>query len=378
MSPHAPREDCYRCGKPQTMCLCGAVVPVANRTGVQILQHAQERRHPLGTTRLLKLGLAAVDVHVLFPRHADGACAPVTLPPGSGLLYPSPDAVDLSSLAEPPPHLVVIDGTWAQAHRLYRDNAWIRALPHYRIHPVEPSRYRLRKEPRLECLSTLEAVVEAVRLLEPELPGLDGLIAAFTRMIDDQIRATAESARPGRAAPRPRVRVPRPAFDHPERVIVAHVEPIHVARDRDDPEHILHLTAAALATGEVFDVIVQHDVPPDAFHRAKLGLPEADFAAAVPLAEALTAFARFCGEAPILASWGACTHGTLRALDLPGAQHVQLRARWADRAHTKVPPAEVLLAELGVVPPTLPVRGRSGEHLARALAIARQLCEAPA
>ena len=87
----------------------------------------------------------------------------------AGLYMRSDDKRRTRDLAELPPgeapaHLVVIDGTWDQAHRVYRDNAWIRALPHYRLHPDAPSNYRIRREPRFECLSTLEAVAIAIRI----------------------------------------------------------------------------------------------------------------------------------------------------------------------------------------------------------------------
>lgn len=66
--------------------------------------------------------------------------------------------------------IVVLDGTWSQAKTLWWRNPWL--LKHNRIllNPREPSIYgRIRKEPRKEYVSTLEAVADAlVALGEPE------------------------------------------------------------------------------------------------------------------------------------------------------------------------------------------------------------------
>ncbi|MDH4016770.1 MAG: DTW domain-containing protein, partial [Actinomycetota bacterium] len=100
---------------------------------------------------------------------------------------------------EQPPALVVLDGTWSQARNLHRANPWLHDLPHYSLRPLAPTRYRIRKAPRPEYVSTLEAIVRALELLEPETRGLDRLLGVFDTMIDRQL------AREGRN-PRRRVR----------------------------------------------------------------------------------------------------------------------------------------------------------------------------
>jgi DTW domain-containing protein YfiP len=125
------------------MCLCDVVPRLAARTRVHVLQHPRERRHPLGTVRLLQLALPELREHVLELDRS--RATPVDLPAGAGLLYPSEDARPLEPGALQ--DLVVLDGTWSQAKMLYRDNAWLRALPHYALSPTEGSRYRIRPEP---------------------------------------------------------------------------------------------------------------------------------------------------------------------------------------------------------------------------------------
>ena len=188
-APHAPRERCYGCFKPATLCLCGRVPRVDNRTRITILQHPRERFHAIGTARIARLGLR--NAEVLLPRAVAPRSLeiPLDLAPGSALLFPGESAEELSDLAReaPPPGLVLLDGTWAQARGLLRENPRLRDLPRVRLTPPGPSRYRIRQPPRGEYISTIEAIVEALRLLEPETGGLDGLLGVFETMIDEQI-----------------------------------------------------------------------------------------------------------------------------------------------------------------------------------------------
>lgn len=193
------RPACYRCFKPQVACICASIEPVTNRTGIVILQHPHERFHALGTVRILRLGLAQVRVEPCAPWE-DQPETRTRLPERTALLYPSPEARDLGTLpiADRPRHLVVLDGTWFHAKKLFAAHRWLADLPHVCLTPDEPSRYRLRAEPRPSCVSTVEAVVCALRILEPHTRGLDGLLRSFAAMIDRQAAYTpaARSERP--------------------------------------------------------------------------------------------------------------------------------------------------------------------------------------
>ena len=188
-APIAARQTCYGCFKPSTLCLCGRVPAVDNRTRITILQHPRERFHAIGTARIARLGLR--NAEVLLPRAVAlrSLEIPLDVAPGSALLFPGESARELSDLVReaPPPGLVVLDGTWAQARGLLRENPGLKYLPRVRLTPPGPSRYRIRRSPRGDYLSTIEAIVEALRLLEPETLGLDGLLGAFETMIDEQI-----------------------------------------------------------------------------------------------------------------------------------------------------------------------------------------------
>jgi DTW domain-containing protein YfiP len=54
-----------------------------------------------------------------------------------------------------------------------------------------PSRYRLRKAPGAEALSTLEAITHALHTLEPDR-SFDALLRPFDALIEGQIAAMGE------------------------------------------------------------------------------------------------------------------------------------------------------------------------------------------
>jgi len=197
-----PRPTCYRCFRPSQHCLCPHVIPVENRCRITVLQHPREQRHPFGTVRFVRLGLTNSTVIVPHRTLATARC-PLTLAAGTGLLYPAAHAAPLARTTadDGPPGLVVLDGTWAHARTLYRLNPWLGSLPHYRLAVAAPSRYQLRRQPAAHCLSTIEAVVSALRILEPQTGGLDGLLAAFDHMVTEQQEVVAERTR------RPRYRL---------------------------------------------------------------------------------------------------------------------------------------------------------------------------
>ncbi len=191
--PAAPahRATCYRCFKPQVACICASVQQVANRTGIIILQHPRERFHAVGTVRIARLGLANVRVELCTPRTVGGALR-AQLPAQTALLYPGAGARDLATLpvAEQPRHLIVLDGTWFHAKKIYDAQAWLHELPHVCLRPTAPSGYRIRREPKAGYVATLEAIVLALRILEPQTPGLAGLLRSFAAMIDWQAAYT--------------------------------------------------------------------------------------------------------------------------------------------------------------------------------------------
>lgn len=375
-----PRPHCYRCDKPQRMCLCSLLAPIQNRVGVHVLQHPSERRHAVGTARLLRLGLASVDVHVLALRGSSSTSPPVALPPGAGLLYPCAPDQELSALPPDarPAHLVVIDGTWAQAHRVFRANPWVAALPRYRLSPAVGSNYRIRKEPRQECLSTVETVAAALRILEPELQGVDALLAAFDAMIDAQISAAHEG--PGRpAGKRPRKRAPRhvPAALTSSEVVVAVVEVAARTRGDSGPRSALRISAVSMDGTRIFDRVVRVHPAPDEQLLARTGLDPAALDTAVPEGQAAAELREWlqrgvAGGAVTLTCWDPSSRAWLQrhAGDHPC---VLLKGVWANLSRRRIGELASVVRGLDLTVAALPLRGRARTRLSQAHAMATHI-----
>lgn len=180
----AAAPACERCGKPGSVCVCDRLVPMRSKIEVVILQHPQEPDKVLGTARLTALSLpesARVKVGLSWASlsHALGREARnerwAVLYRGSLPKDPTPEQLakpvlvldrhgeERDTTREPLEGIIVLDGTWSQAKTLWWRNAWMLKLNRLLLNPREPSLYgKLRKEPRREALSTIEAVAEAL------------------------------------------------------------------------------------------------------------------------------------------------------------------------------------------------------------------------
>jgi DTW domain-containing protein YfiP len=179
--------------------------PIDNRVFVLILQHPQERRELLSTAPLVgeTLARSKLAVGLSWPSLARALGEP-TEPRHWGVLHlgaapvePPIERHELSVLdrrGEPLTNpgailsglhgIVLLDGTWSQAKTLWWRNPWLLKLHRIVIDPPHPARLgRLRREPRREALSTIEAAALTLRHLEPGSETADALIAALDRMM---------------------------------------------------------------------------------------------------------------------------------------------------------------------------------------------------
>jgi len=185
-----PRPRCERCQRPLDHCLCPLIPSLDSRTRVVLLQHPSESAHALNTARLAALGLVNAELRVgeVFDDLVELLQTPGYRP---ALLFPGEHAQVLTAYGEVddrPLLLIVPDGTWRKARKLLYLNPLLEALPRVTLGAVAPSRYRLRKAPEPGALSTLEAVVEALNVLE-QPARFDALLKPFEALIEGQIKA---------------------------------------------------------------------------------------------------------------------------------------------------------------------------------------------
>jgi DTW domain-containing protein len=186
------RNHCPRCLRPEAHCLCPLIPSLDSRTRVLVLQHPSEVSHALNTARLAALGLtnAVLIVGEVF------ADLPALLnQPGyqARLLFPGEDAQTLQSyVADDQALLLVVpDGTWRKARKMLHLNPQLAALPRVTLAQGGVSRYRLRKAPGPGALSTVEAIVQALQVLEAP-SSFEPLLKPFEALIEGQIAAMGE------------------------------------------------------------------------------------------------------------------------------------------------------------------------------------------
>ncbi len=204
-------ENCPQCMKSVSLCVCADIQPIDNRIALLILQHPQEQDKTLGTARLtalnfknatFKVGLSWPSLNKALgrPQHvkpADpkrwatlylGSANPSELAPGRDVV-----ALDAKGKAMPDQDaalagiegVIVLDGAWSQAKTLWWRNAWLLKCRRIALNPRHASLYgKLRREPRREGLSTLEATALLLARLENKPEIETTLTASFSRMLD--------------------------------------------------------------------------------------------------------------------------------------------------------------------------------------------------
>jgi hypothetical protein len=215
--PADPTPDCPQCGKPPALCVCGGIERIDNKVSLLILQHPQEQDRELGTARLtalhfkdalLKIGLSWPSLSKILGRATD--------PQRWAILYlgsvkaaavlPDRDIVVVSRNGNAVDHqeqalrgiegIVLLDGTWSQAKALWWRNAWMLKCKRVVLGPKLPSRYgRLRREPRDDGLSTIEAAAMLLARLERKPEIETALHATFERLLARYRETHADSPR---------------------------------------------------------------------------------------------------------------------------------------------------------------------------------------
>jgi hypothetical protein len=229
--------ECPQCRKPVPLCICDSVTAIESRISLLILQHPQEQDRALGTAHLAALHFkgAVVKIGLSWPSLAKALGRPVADPSRWAVLYlGSAKAGDLDTDAEVVAltrkgelsanqrailsaieGVVVLDGTWSQAKALWWRNAWMLKCQRVILNPRQPSRYgALRREPRRDGLSTIEAAGMLIAALERRPEIAERLNASFERML---VRFREVQRTMPELAPRPKAR-PKRDFRRRKRV----------------------------------------------------------------------------------------------------------------------------------------------------------------
>lgn len=176
---------CATCHMHATLCICDLVPRLETRTRLSLLIHYREERKPTNSGLLAARCLPGSSIGIVGDR-----ARPLELPlvrPGERgvLLYPDDDAVPIEqyAAAEQPLVLIVPDGNWRQAGKMRRRVPGLDALTCVTL-PETTTNYGLRAELREGGLATLEAIAQALAILERDPTIQTAMLAVFRVMVD--------------------------------------------------------------------------------------------------------------------------------------------------------------------------------------------------
>ncbi|HTV24737.1 MAG TPA: hypothetical protein VMG12_38860, partial [Polyangiaceae bacterium] len=225
------------------------------------------------------------------------------------------------------------------------------------------------------CLSTIEALVFALRALEPDTAGLDALLASFDVMQAQQQLAMQRGTGRSRKAKRPRASraIPRRLVEGYASLVVAYaestIEPSAPGRRR-----LLCCAAERPATGERFLRVLRHPGLSDA-HLAHLELSREELERGISAEQFQREWSSFLGESDNLAAWNQSTLDLLCDAARAVRAGVALKAAYHNLERFRGSLEDVVrleqLAPEGVA--SAHAGGRAGARLGNAVELARFL-----
>ena len=261
--------------------------------------------------------------------------------------------------------LVFLDGTWSQARTLRDSWPALRSLPCYRLAPKVPSRYRIRAEPRSGYVSTIEAVAEALSIVEPNLEGLEELIRSFQDMIAQQVSYA------GRNQPRHRRRRHRqPSRAVPQ--VLLQAQRIVVGYGEFLGSELMYWAATDLETQACFESYVRPNLIPGTDRLTHAGLTAEAVHAGVDLPTFKRRWAVFANGA-VLVSWNQST-----IAKFPGPEpKVALKRAYCNVKRTSGSIFEVVVRE-GLTPANTQFMGRAKHMMDHLLPVTEMMLNSAA
>lgn len=163
-------------------CICShietAKKDIVCSSNVRIIMHYKEERLPTNTGRLAKLLLPECEIWLRgqegcqfdWDKHISEIENPLFLYPSEKAKVLSPETLQeykkTRKKPDAPVTLFLPDGNWKQASKVGQRIAALKDMPHFILPQGEPTKYRLRHEPKEGGLATFEAIARALGILE--------------------------------------------------------------------------------------------------------------------------------------------------------------------------------------------------------------------
>jgi DTW domain-containing protein YfiP len=149
------------------LCICAEIPQVKTKTRIVILMQWKESARSSNTGRLAHLALP--NSRVILRGAPEQPFDPTGLSNESSLvLFPGKSAEELTPAHGKPQArtLYILDGTWRQARKMLRREAFFSPMQRVKLPVGKPSEYFLRKPKKEGFLSTYESICRSLSILE--------------------------------------------------------------------------------------------------------------------------------------------------------------------------------------------------------------------
>ena len=163
-----------------------------------VLQHIDERRNNKGSAIIAKLSLkhyqcwqgedfsSHEELNSLIKSHGDKIA----------VIYPSDNSVVIEEILQADDgvvnkkleYVIFIDATWRKAKKIWLLSKNLQQLMTLKLETDKKSNYRIRKVPADGYLSTVEAIVDCMSILDQDEAKYQPMLDVFDLMIDFQIK----------------------------------------------------------------------------------------------------------------------------------------------------------------------------------------------
>lgn len=194
------REVCFKCYRPQSSCMCKFIKQIDTKTKFVILMHPKEfRKTKNGTGHLTNLSLKNSEVHIGIDFTNHKRVNELINNPNlnSYVLYPGDESIELNTqkIDEDKQSVIfIIDSTWPCSKKMLRLSENLQKLPKVSFKYNKSSNFKIKTQPNIYCLSTIESVCCVLELLTKykieniKQNQFETFLQPFSKMVDYQIK----------------------------------------------------------------------------------------------------------------------------------------------------------------------------------------------
>ncbi|PHS56965.1 MAG: hypothetical protein COB17_07760 [Sulfurimonas sp.] len=177
--------------------MCNEVNPIDTNTKFIILMHPKEfKKTKNGTGHFTHLSLnnSELFIGVDFTNHK--RINEIIDTYDSYVLYPSKKSINLSTQNPNFKNKIaifIIDSTWSCSTKLLKDSKNLQALDYISFDTTKLSQFKIKEQPEIHCLSTIESTLSVIELLNKykienvKTNSIENFLNPFVKMVEYQL-----------------------------------------------------------------------------------------------------------------------------------------------------------------------------------------------